>query len=717
MKQEKSIFSETRARQALVRWFGHSDFRDGQLEPIRAAIEGRDAVVIMPTGSGKSLCFQLAAMLLPGTTLVISPLIALMKDQVDALQEKGIPATCLNSSIALDEMGRRLNGLVQGEYKLVYIAPERFRNQRFMECLARTRISLLTIDEAHCISQWGHDFRPDYLNIRHGMRQIPNLRIMALTATATPDVREDIIRQLGLGEAPREAPYVQVQGFSRPNLFLAVTRCGTHKEKLACVLDLIQRYHSGIVYVATRKQAERVMAMLSGYPAACGGSEVMLYHGALSDGERNRIQDQFIRAEAPVVVATNAFGMGVDRADLRFIAHWDVPGSMEAYYQEVGRAGRDGLPSYCELLFNYADKRTQEFFIDGANPSHDDAIRLLNCVRQTCAQAPQRFSVDDWRDLSGIKNPMAVQTLFGILERAGLIQRTMEHGHRTCTTSLVPNAKAECLESIFEKREEKSKRDHERLEAVIRFVDYPGCRHTYILSYFGEEVHSNVCGGCDHCGYREQPKPLDEDQWIIIQKTLSCVGRMHGNFGVRRIIQVLQGEDDPFLLERKLNELSTYGILRDLDIDALRTILDCLIRAGCISVTSDVYHLASLTRRGIRVVKRVEKDFTIPWPKKRTLRLVQTSSARPHRKNEVPAFIQNSLHGSELLKKLKEWRKETADAHKMPTFYVMSNKTLEGIVAAEPRTLDELNAVKGIGPALLAKYGEEILDIVEEVCP
>jgi ATP-dependent DNA helicase RecQ len=601
--------------QALKKWFGHDGFRDGQVPPIRQVLAGKDTVVVMPTGSGKSLCYQLAAMLLPDTTLVISPLIALMKDQVDALDRLGIPATFLNSSVAPDEMSDRLAALAHGRYKLVYIAPERFRSVRFMETLARTRVSLLTVDEAHCISQWGHDFRPDYLNIRAAMKHFPNVRVMAVTATATPDVRADIIKQLGLGIAPRQEPFVQVQGFERHNLNLSVFRCPTHAVKLSHVLSLIRRYRSGIVYTATRKQAERVYEMLLESVAHTKNPpEVLLYHGALSDDERAHVQEKFTSAEHPVIVATNAFGMGVDRADLRFIAHWDIPGSVEAYYQEVGRAGRDGLPSYCELLFNYADVRTQQFFIDGANPSREDADALFETVRRQCATEPQTISVDDWAEMAGLKNGMEARTLFGIFERAGLITRAQEPGQRTCTTALTPKADAKALDAQFDARGEKSKRDNERLRAMLRFVDFPGCRHTYILRYFGEEVHGDVCGGCDHCGITAPAKPLTEWQWVVVQKVLSCVGRMNGRYSPRRVVQVLRGEADPFLIEKGLTRLSTYGLLKQRTVSFLNEMLNALISTGCVSVSPDEYHRCALTGKGLRVVFRKEPDFTIPWP-------------------------------------------------------------------------------------------------------
>ncbi|MBQ6245577.1 MAG: ATP-dependent DNA helicase RecQ [Kiritimatiellae bacterium] len=541
-------------REALRRHFHHDAFRTGQQEAVRECVEGRDVVVIMPTGSGKSICYQLAAMLLPGTTLVVSPLIALMKDQTDALEALDIPSTFINSSVSAGEMSLRLSGLAAGLFKLVYVAPERFRNERFQEALAHARVSLLAVDEAHCISQWGHDFRPDYLNLRNVASHLPGVRIMAVTATATPDVRRDIVKQLGLGEPPRQPPIVHVHGFARENLSITVSRCATHDEKTAHVMKAVRDHGCGIVYAATRKQAERVyervvrdLAFTGGVAAGGVKPDVILYHGALADKARKEAQELFTSSPCPVVIATNAFGMGVDRPDIRFVIHWDVPGSIEAYYQEIGRAGRDGKPAFCDLLFNYADVRTQEFFIE-------------NNYRKS----------DDEED-GGRPPPSEAE-----LEAARRLKRA-------------------------------------KLDAMLQFVDCRGCRHKYILEYFGEDATHAKCGGCDHCS-GAGARPLTEAQWIVVQKVLSCVARMKGRFGPRRIIQVLTGDDDPILEEKGLTSLSTYGILQNTNPRLISQLLDRLADAGCIAVTDDAYHMMSITEKGVAVAHRRLGGFTLAWP-------------------------------------------------------------------------------------------------------
>src|SRR5499427_7371292 len=330
--------------------FGFDEFRPAQREVIDLVLSGKDVVVVMPTGGGKSLCYQLPALLFPGVTLVVSPLITLMKDQVDALGARDIAATYINSSLSYEDQLARLRGMSRGEYRLVYIAPERFRNARFVESLKGCRVSLFAVDEAHCISQWGHDFRPDYLRLREAVESLTASQgrppLIALTATATPQVRSDIAAQLGLKKASGF-----VAGFDRHNLTLRVEPCKSDNDRLTAAYQIVKRAKgSGIIYCSTRKAVDQVVGKLQRL-----GLTVGAYHAGLDEAKRSRMQDYFMAGDLDAIVATNAFGMGVDKSDIRFVTHYNLPGAIEAYYQEVGRAGRDGLPSLCTLLFNYID--------------------------------------------------------------------------------------------------------------------------------------------------------------------------------------------------------------------------------------------------------------------------------------------------------------------------------------------------------------------------
>ena len=632
--------TEEDIREGLDRWFGYDDFRAGQYAPVEAVVNGRDAVVIMPTGAGKSLCFQLSALLLPGVTIVVSPLIALMRDQVASLERRSVPATCINSTLDRADYEYRVQELLAGNYKLVYIAPERFANARFRQTLSRLKVSLLAVDEAHCISQWGHDFRPDYLSLGDFITAHPEMRVMAVTATATPDVRRDIIAQLRLEGRPATAePYVQVQGFSRLNLNLSVFRCRTHDEKLEHVLALVRAHHTGIVYVATRKHAQAVYDRLR--ENDLGESEPLLYHAGLEMAERSRVQGRFVAAKYPVVVATNAFGMGVDRADVRFVAHWDVPGSVEAYYQEVGRAGRDGLPAWCELLFNYADVHTQEFFFrDSENPTRGKAL----------------------------------------------------------------------------------------LRKMVAYCDTYSCRHAFILDYFGEKVRGDVCGGCDRCGPRKMPDPLSETQWLIVQKVLSCVYRMKGEHALARVVEVLLGVSSRYLTDKGLNRLSTYGLLAGHDPEELKRLLHALVRAGCAVLSDDGEDLVAITPKGVRVAKKEESNFTLLWP--RIVREPPLSFAQKIANERKAAARREGTRADRaprplplrptspadlaLASELRTWRKDVAAELGVPAFRIMTNKTLDAIVAERPTSLAALSCVFGIYGQTRDRYGEDIVEMVRK---
>lgn len=395
--------------------FGLREFRSGQEDVIRTVLSGRDCLCVMPTGGGKSLCYQLPALALNGLTLVVSPLIALMKDQVDQLMARNIPVTFINSTLPLAEQGRRLDEIAGGAYRLAYVVPERFRSRRFLEAVAQADLKLLAIDEAHCISQWGHDFRPDYARLGQFRKRLGNPTTIALTATATDAVRRDIVEQLDLDD-----PAVFITGFARPNLFYEVSIADSGRAKIESLEAFLARNPgSGIIYASTRKKAEEVAEVLR----SRGGRKAAVYHAGLQPDERKRTQDAFMSGRIDIIVATNAFGMGVDKPDVRFVVHYNMPGTLEAYYQEAGRAGRDGKPSRCLLLYQASDRYIQEYFIENSYPGRD-AIRAVYAYLRNFPENPiQRTQSDIKSDLGLSLSAEGVGTCEQLLESAGVLER------------------------------------------------------------------------------------------------------------------------------------------------------------------------------------------------------------------------------------------------------------------------------------------------------
>ncbi len=369
--------------------FNLQSFRPGQRDVISAILSGENCLCIMPTGGGKSLCYQLPAVAREGLTLVVSPLIALMKDQVDSLTELGIAATCINSMLSPAEAYQRMDDMAAGRFDLVYIAPERLRSSLFLEKLREAKVQLLAVDEAHCISEWGHDFRPDYARLGRLRQRLNNPQTIALTATATPDVRADIVAQLQL-----QNPRIFITGFSRPNLHFQVEQIFSEPDRDRTLINFVRESPgAGIVYSATRKACEELAPVL----AATSGRKVELYHAGLEPDARRRVQDDFMSGKTPIIVATNAFGMGIDKADLRFVVHYNIPGTLEAYYQEAGRAGRDGDISRCLLLYSQRDRRIQEYFIESAYPDPSVVEQVYDFLRQIDSD-PIELTLDEIRE-------------------------------------------------------------------------------------------------------------------------------------------------------------------------------------------------------------------------------------------------------------------------------------------------------------------------------
>jgi ATP-dependent DNA helicase RecQ len=407
--------------------FGYSDFRPGQQRAMSSVMAGRDTLVVLPTGGGKSLCFQVPALLLPGLTVVVSPLISLMKDQVDALAARGLPAAFINSTLSYADVADRFARAERGELRLLYVAPERFDSGSAGDRLCAAGVSLLAVDEAHCISEWGHDFRPSYRRVRAIRTALGDPPTVALTATATPAVRQDIAEQLGLRE-----PETVVTGFDRRNLHYHVIRTRNDAEKDATLIDLL-RSHPGqaVVYATTRKAVDRIAAAVD-----AAGVPVRGYHGGQEDDERRAAQDDFMHERVRAIVATNAFGMGIDKANVRLVVHHTMPGSLEAYYQEAGRAGRNGRRANCVLLHAFQDRFTHEFLIDNPRPAAGDAR---------------------WDSRADIR---------------------------------VPDRESEAR---------RRRADRAKLDIMQRYAYSTACRRGFILRYFGDPAAGSECEGCDNC--------------------------------------------------------------------------------------------------------------------------------------------------------------------------------------------------------------------------
>lgn len=699
-------------QEALTRYFKLSSFRKDQEAIAKAVLEKKDVLVVMPTGGGKSLCYQLPSMLLEGITIVVSPLISLMQDQLDALNKLEIPATLINSTLSVAELNERFRNIYENRYKLIYIAPERFRSNRFLEAIKKLKISLFAIDEAHCISQWGHDFRPDYLWLGSAIQNAGRPPIIALTATATPTVQNDIITSLKLNN-----PEKFVSGFSRPNLELRIIHTEKDAQKYSLLGNLIESQKKGIIYCATRKRVEKVAEVLKTWD-----SSIITYHAGLSDDERKKAQTKFIQGQADIAIATNAFGMGIDRPDIRFVAHFEMPGSLEAYYQEVGRAGRDGHHAICEFYYSYADKRIQEFFIEGSNPSKQILQAVyLQLTREANLQNEVLLSIDDLAQRAGYgKNPMAVGTCLSILARSGCIERfdvpqQRIKGTRLLQADLNPNN----LPIDYNALLVKENRDRDKLETLIRFATSTSCREQWILNYFGE-TNSSPCNRCDHCqqtksSQNREPTPQELTTVKII---LSGVARMsiktssgawQARFGRQKIIQMLLGSKDKEILNFGLETLSTYGMLQNLSKNYLNHLFKELERIGLLQVsTSNNMPLLTLTTNGANVMQGKD-TFAIVWPKETQ----HTTSPTP--KSSKPAPQTNLEIDPELYELLRQKRSEIAkQMRNARLFMVLPNKTLEHLAAKKPRTLEEAKDIPGIGPAKLHTILPKFLETINQ---
>ena len=584
-------------QRTLKKTFGYDEFRPLQREIIEATLGGRDVVALLPTGGGKSLCFQLPALLREGLTVVVSPLIALMKDQVDQLEAAGVAATFLNSSLNASEAKSRLRGLHEGKFQLLYAAPERLMLDNWRENLLAWNVRALAIDEAHCISEWGHDFRPEYRQIARLRELLPDVPVAALTATATQRVREDIIKHLRLRD-----PDVFVASFNRPNLFYRVSA----KDKpVSQITEFVRKrpLDSGIVYCATRATADRVAESLTER-----GFTARPYHAGLTADERATNQELFLRDEVRIICATIAFGMGINKPNIRWVIHHDLPKNVEGYYQETGRGGRDGLPADCLLLFNAGDAAKQTHFID----------EMSNPAEQKIAR--------------------------------------------------------------------------EQLRRMLHYAECATCRRSDLLAYFGESSASPTCDTCDNClEPRESYNATTE-----AQKLLSCVYRVRqaGRFGVgmNHLIEILTGADTEKVRRWNHDQLTTYGIGKELSRPQWSAIGRELIRLGLLCQESGEFPTIAITEEGVEALKS-----------RRMIHLTKSITAT---KRSTPRAGQIECDET-LFDRLRKLRKRLADDRSVPAYVILGDTTLRQMARVYPTKTDDLRGITGIGEKKLAEFGAE----------